>query len=177
MDGYSLIPLEEPVFSYEEVVVASTVFNNWLNENYGNLNTHTMKGPREHLYYLITSYVYHLQKKDGVVLPDEHDPILETLFSWSEKLGVYGSHKFYNKLKSDNSVKMPELMNVVDGIEISAKDDMYNVHSTSGDWSFKIPYYFMIWDINEFNATNGMRTQLVSISTGASKDNTPAGRS
>lgn len=177
MEGYSSNPLKNPVFDYASVIVDSTAFNNWLNSNYSKLDAQAMNGPREHLYYLLSSYVSELNKKDGLILPKEHDLVLETLFSWSEKLGVYGANLFYNKLKNKNSKPMPELMKISDGIRISTQNDMYLVGSKDAVWSTKVPYYFMIVNINEFNATNGMKTQLVSISTGAAKDNTKVGRS
>lgn len=177
MDGYSTDPLENPVFDYEKVVFDSTAFNNWLNANYSKLDAQSMKGPREHLYYLLSSYVSELNKKGGLILPKENDLILETLFSWSERLGAYGAHLFYNRVKNTKSRAMPALMKVSDGIRISAVNDMYIVASANGSWSIKFPYYFMIGNINEFSATNGMQTQLVSISTGAAKDKTKAGRS
>ena len=177
MEGYSTSPLEEPVFDYAHVVVDSAAFNNWLNANYSKLDTESMTGPREHLYYLISSYVSELNKKDGIILPTENDLILETMLSWSERLGVYGAHLFYNKIKRHELNAMPELMKVPKGINISAVNDMYLVESTDGSWIIKYPYYFMTGIINEFNATNGMQTQLVSISTGAAKDKTNAGRS
>lgn len=177
MDGYSIDPLNAPVFDYEQVIVDSTVFNNWLNTNYTNLNAETMKGPREHLYYLLSSYVSEVYKRDGLTLPKESDLVLETLLSWSERLGVYGAHLFYNKVKSQKSRAMPELMTVSDGITIDAENDMYVVESKNRSWSTRFPYYFMIGSINEFNATNGMQIQLLVISTGAAIDRTKAGRS
>jgi hypothetical protein len=177
MEGYSTAPLNAPVFNYEEVLVDSAVFNNWLNTNYSKLDSVSMKGPREHLYYLLSSYVSELNKTRGLILPKEHDLILETLFSWAERLGVYGAHLFYNQVKSAKSTTMPELMEVSEGIKISTNNDMYKIQSIDGNWSIKIPYYFMIGIINEFVTTDGMATQLVSFSTGAAKDKTQAGRS
>ncbi|PWW05918.1 MULTISPECIES: hypothetical protein [Pseudidiomarina] len=177
MDGYSSTPLEEPVFEYAKVIVDTTAFNNWLNANYSKLDAQSMKGPREHLYYLLSSYVSELYKRDGVILPKGNDLVLETMLSWSERLGVYGAHLFYNKIKRPDSTAMPELMKVPEGIKISAFNDMYEVKSKNGGWEFKIPYYFMIGGINEFEATNGMHTQLLIISTGAVRDKTEAGRS
>ncbi|MEE4251909.1 MAG: hypothetical protein V2I38_15090 [Alcanivoracaceae bacterium] len=177
MDGYSSSPLEEPVFEYAKVIVDTTAFNNWLNANYSKLDSQSMKGPREHLYYLLSSYVSELYKRDGVILPKENDLVLETMLSWSERLGVYGAHLFYNKIKRPDSMAMPELMKVPEGIRISALNDMYEIESKNGSWEVKIPYYFMIGAIKEFEATNGMQTQLLIISTGAAKDETEAGRS
>ena len=177
MDGYSTTPLDEPVFDYAKVVTDSIAFNNWLNVNHSKLNTQTMKGPREHLYYLLSSYVSELNKRDGVVLPKGGDPILDTLFSWSERLGVYGAHLFYNKVKNTKAKKMPALMRISKGIKLSAVNDKYVAESKNGAWSTRFPYYFMIGKLNEFTASNGMQTQVLSISTGAAKDKTKAGRS
>jgi len=177
MNGYSKLPLADPVFDYAKVIVDSTAFNNWLNTNYSKLNSQTMKGPREHLYYLLSSYVSELNNKGGVILPEEHDLILSTLLSWTERLGAYGTHLFYNQIKSDEMKAMPSLMKISEGIKVSAVNDMFNIEDKNGNWSTKFPYYFMIGAINEFNATNGMETQLLTISTGAAKDKSKAGRS
>jgi len=177
MDGYSKLPLTEPIFDYPKVIIESTAFNNWLNNNYSKLDDQTMKGPREHLYYLLSSYVSELNNKDGIILPGENDLVLSTLLSWSERLGAYGTHLFYNQVKSDKMKAMPSVMKVSEGIKISAINDMFRVEAKSGHWSTKFPYYFMIGAINEFNATNGMETQLLTISTGAVKDKSQAGRS
>ena len=100
MDGYSSSPLEDPVFDFAKVIVDSK------------LDSRSMKGPREHLYYLLSSYVSEINKRDGLVIPKENDLVLETMLSWSERLGVYGAHLFYNKLKRPDSKTMPELMKI-----------------------------------------------------------------
>ena len=175
--GYSFEPLSNPIFDSAHVSVGVAKFNNWLNTNYSKLNAETMKGPREQLYYLLSSYISEIYKRDKVVLPKEHDLILETLFSWSERLGVYGGSLVYNKIKRENMKPMPELMKIPDSFSISLENDLYNLKSKTNSWSVKFPYYFMVSIMNDFQATNGMKTQLVSISTGATKDNTKAGRS
>lgn len=175
--GYSFKPLSNPVFDYAHVVVDVAKFNNWLNANYSKLNSETMKGPREHLYYLLSSYISALYKKDNVILPKEKDLILQTLFSWSERLGVYGGALVYNQIKSEKAEPLPELMKTPDSFKLSLDNEQYNLKSKQNIWSVNFPYYFMLNNMNAFQATNGMKTQLVSISTGASKDKTKAGRS
>ena len=68
-----------------------------------------MKGPREHLYYLIDSYVKNLYSNDKRIIPEQHDLILDILFSWVERLGVYGGALVYNFLKSSESAEVPTL--------------------------------------------------------------------
>lgn len=177
LQGYSAAPLKDPVFDYVHVIVDVAKFNNWLNTNYPKMTAKTMKGPREHLYYLIGSYVSALYKKDQVILPKEHDMILQILFSWSEKLGVFGGSLVYNQIKSEKIKSMPVRMKVPGELKLSLKDDLYHLAATSNAWSVKFPYYFMIGAMNNFQATNGMQTQLVAISTGASKDKTKTGHS
>jgi len=175
--GYSFEPLKDPVFEYAHVVVDVTAFNNWLNANYSKLNAETMKGPREHLYYLLCSYISAIHQRDKVILPKNHDLILEILFSWSERLGVFGGSLVYNKIKREDIKPIPELMKIPDSFSLSLTNDLYSLKTKTNVWSVKFPYYFMVGNMNDFQATNGMKTQLVSISTGASKDNTEAGRS
>jgi len=165
--GYSTKPLEAPVFETAQVAVEAAAFNNWLNENYSGLTPETMKGPREHLYYLIDSWVSSIYRRDGVVLPSEHDLVLQTFFSWAERLGVFGGHLIYNAIKSEEAPKMPPLMTVPDEFSLSLRRDMLHVESNKVGWSVSVPYYFMIWNISEFDATEGPRTQLLSLSTSA----------
>jgi len=175
--GYSFEPLNNPVFEYAQTVVDVAKFNNWLNANYSKLNTETMKGPREYLYYLLSSYISELYKRDKIIMPNKHDLVLQTLFSWTERLGVYGGSLVYNQIKSEKMKPMPELMKIPGSFNLSLNNDLYILKSKTNTWSVKFPYYFMIGIMNDFQATNGMKTQLVSISTGATKDNTKAGRS
>ena len=165
--GYSTKPLETPVFELAKVAVDAAAFNNWLNDNYSSLSTETMKGPREHLYYLIDSWVSHLYAREGVVLPLQHDLVLQTFFSWSERLGVFGGHLVYNAIKSEKAPTMPPLMKVPSEYSLSLHRDMLQVQSRRGGWSVAVPYYFMISNLSEFDAKDGPRTQLLLVSTAA----------
>lgn len=175
--GYSLEPLGAPVYDWAHVVADTVTFNNWLNANYLNLTREKMKGSREHLYYLISSYASDLYKKNKSILPKNHDPILETLFSWSERLGVYGASLVYNQIKNEKMKPMPMLMKIHPTFKLTFQNDLYNLESLSSSWSIKFPYYFMIGNLSDFKAANGMQTQVLSVSTGASKDKTTAGQS
>jgi hypothetical protein len=175
--GFTTSTLREPIFDDAQIAVEGTVINNWLNENYQKLTDEQMKGLREHLYYLIDSRIKGIFIRDSVVLPSEHDLILEVLFSWAERLGVYGGVLAYNAVKSAESPAMEPLLDVPDWISIILEKDLFLMSSTSGSWSVSVPYYFMIFDINEFNAKNGMPLQLISLSTGAAIDRTETGRS
>lgn len=175
--GYSPEPLNNPVYDYAHVIVDATVFNNWLNGNYSKLTAETMKGPREHLYYLLSSYVSALHKQDHIILPKEYDLVMEMLFSWSERLGVFGGSLVYNQIKNEKREPISPLMKIPEVFKLSLENDLYHLASSSNVWAVKFPYYFMISDMNNFQATNGMQTQVVIISTGAARDKTPAGRS
>jgi hypothetical protein len=156
------------VFESAKVAVETAAFNNWLNSNYASLTTETMKGPREHLYYLIDSWVSSIYQREGVVLPREHDLVLETLFSWSERLGVFGGHLVYNAIKSEKAATMPPLMPAPSELSLSMHEDLLRIQSKRGKWFVAVPYYFMIWNMSEFGAKDGPQTQLVSLSTAAS---------
>src|SRR6267378_8157373 len=105
--GYSTEPLRDPIFDVAGVLVEATAINNWLNFNYRTLSPEQMKGPREHLYYLIDSRIKDTYARTGRVLPTEHDAILEILFSWTERLGAYGGSLVYNQLRSPASPELP----------------------------------------------------------------------
>lgn len=165
--GYSTKPLEAAIFEPAKVAVEAAALNNWLNENYSSLTYETMKGPREHLYYLIDSWISSLYVRDKVVFPPKPDLLLQTLFSWAERLGVFGGHLVYNALQEKKSEPMLPLMEVPAPYALSFLRDIFRVDSKQGGWSVSFPYYFMIWNLSEFDAKDGPRTQLLALSTAA----------
>lgn len=174
--GYSKEPLRAPLFDEAQIAVETMAINNWLNANIQKLSYDQMKGPREHLNYLIDSRVKQHYASEKRVLPQKHDLILEILFSWAEPLGVFGGSQIFNSVKADSSPPRTPGMELPEGLSLSLASDLFTVHSRSG-WSVSFPYYFMIWNVGDFTAKGGPRTQLVALSTGAAKDKSQAGKS
>ncbi len=178
--GYTTSILREPVFNESRVLAEAITIDNWLNSNYGKLSYEQKKGPREHLYYLIDSRVKDLYAREGRVLPKDHDPILELLFSWTERLGVYGGSIVYNALRSPTSKIskiMTPLMKMPPGISLTLKGDLLVIDSEMSGWTVSVPYYFMISRIHDFTASNGLRTHYVVLSTGTGKHKSQTGHS
>jgi hypothetical protein len=173
---YSTAPLGQPLFDEAQITIETMAINNWLNSNLQKLSHEQMKGPREHLYYLIDSRVKQIYAAEQQILPTKHDLILGTLFSWAEPLGVFGGALAFNAIKAPTSSARTPGMKMPDGISMELIKDLFTVKSTTG-WSISFPYYFMVWNIGDFVAKGGPRTQLVALSTGAAKDKSQAGRS
>lgn len=174
--GYSTAPLREPIFDSARVAVETASFNNWLNEKYGSLGSDQMAGPREHLYYLIDSHVKHTFDSTGQVLPVAPDLVLERLFSWAERLGVYGGSLVFNRVRGPAAAQQKPLNALPKGIDLDLRSDLLHIQSDLG-WSVSVPYYFMIGKVDDFTAPNGLRTQLAVISTGAANDRGEQGHS
>ena len=174
--GYSTATLREPIFDAARVAVETTAFNNWLNANYGSLGADRMARPREHLYYLIDSHIKNQFESTGQVWPTKHDPILELLFSWAERLGVYGGNVVYDRLRSTDTASSETLNSLPKGVAIDLEGDLLHVRSDLG-WSVQFPYYFMVIVFRDLAAPNGFRTQLMIVSTGAAKDRGVVGHS
>jgi hypothetical protein len=176
-ESYATKAVSQPVFDTAQVVVGTTMLNNWLNDNYSKLTPEQMTGPREHLYYLIDSHIKQQFEQTGKVLPSEKDLILEILFSWSDRLGVFGGSQVYKALTAKAGNDLPTTMRVPDSFSLAMDRDLLRVRSQTGEWSVAVPYYFMIWQLKEFTATNGMKTQLLMVSTGAAKHTKVPGHS
>jgi hypothetical protein len=176
MTGYSTEPLRAPLFDEAQVVAEVAAINNWLNAHIQGLTYEQMKGPREHLYYLIDSRIKQHYAAEKRVRPAKHDPLLEVLFSWAERLDVYGGALAFNAVKASTSAAKAPTLKLPQGISLGLEKDLFIVRSRSG-WTLSFPYYFMIGRIAGFTAKDGPRTQLVMISTGAAKDKSAAGRS
>lgn len=174
--GYSTAPLRNPIFDPARVAVETASFNNWLNENYGSLDSDQIAGPREHLYYLIDSHVKHTFASTGQVLPVAPDLVSELLFSWAERLGVYGGSLVFNRVRGPAAAQQKPLNALPKGIQLDLRSDLLHIQSDLG-WSVSVPYYFMIGQVGDFRAANGLRTQLAVVSTGAAKDRGEQGHS
>ncbi len=175
--GYSTTTLRQPVFGMAQVAVESAFINNWLNANYEKLTNEQMKGPREHLYYLVDSYIKEIYQRDGTILPVGGDLILQTMLRWAEPLGVYGGALAYNAVKLPSAPKQESRLELPDSIALTLDRDLFTVRDELGSWEFQIPYYFMVFDARDFVPNGLSRTQLVSLSTGVAQDASEAGHS
>ncbi len=176
-EGYSVEILSQPIFNAAEVAVEAAALNNWLNENHEKLTSEQQTDVREFLYYLIDSHVKNIYAREGQILPKEPDLILQILFFWSERLGVYGGSSVFNKIRLPSEPEMSVLLQPPASIAIGMSGDLIRIESTSKKWGFNIPYYFMPYMVTEFTATNGTPTQFLAISTGAARDESDSGRS
>ncbi len=174
--GYTTSNLREPVFDVAETAVRSVKLNNWLNENYASLDEARMISTRERLFYLIDSQIKHNFARTQRVLPAGSDLQLATLFSWAEKLGVYGGNLVFNQVRPDTMKPEPALMELPPGIRLSLHGDLFKLESDSG-WQVSFPYYFMIGRVHDMPPKDGARTQLIMISTGAARDTSTTGHS
>jgi hypothetical protein len=165
--GYSTAPLGRPVFDVARVAVESAALNDWLDANHAELMPEQMRGPREHLFYLIDSHAKHLYASTGAVKPAEPDLILRSLYSWAERLGVFGGSLVHDSLQPPGAEPGSPLLAVPESLSLELDADAFKLTSALGDWSVAFPYYFMIWNLGDLEARNGMRTQLAGISTGA----------
>lgn len=172
-DPYSTAPLDSPLFNAEQVGTETARLNNWLIENLPKLNAPARQGPREALFTLLSSHVAHLQKTQGSTLPTGPDVLLQTIFSWSEPLGVFGGHLVFNEMRSRNAenavAEMPEIVPVPPAFSLSLEGAQFRLASEKGGWSVDLPYYFMIFGMDEITTKNGPRTQIVTISTASAK--------
>ena len=174
--GYSTEPLRAPLFDEAQIAFEAMAINNWLNANIQKLTYDQMKGPREHLYYLIDSRVKQHYATEKRLLPLKHDLILEILFSWAEPLGVFGGAEVFNAVKAPASPARTPGMKLPEGLSLTLSNDLFTIRSKSG-WAVSFPYYFMVWNVGDFTAKGGPRTQMVALSTGAAKDKSQAGKS
>ena len=131
---------------------------------------------RERVYYLIDSQIKHNFAQSQRVLPAGSDPQLAMLFSWAEKLGVYGGNLVFNQVKSETMKLQPALMELPPGIRLSLHGDLFKLESDTG-WQVSFPYYFMIGAVRDMTTKNDARTQLIIISTGAARDSSKTGHS
>jgi len=174
--GYTTSTLREPVFDFTETLMHSVKLNNWLIEKFASLDEARKAPLRERLYYLIDSQIKHNFAQTQRVLPVGSDLQLALLFSWAERLGVYGGNLVFNHVRTDTMKLEPALLEFPPGIRLSLHGDLFELESDTG-WRVSFPYYFMIISARDLTTKDGARNQFFIISTGAAKDTSKAGRS
>lgn len=167
--GYSIEPLSQSIFDPSQMSMELMALNGWLNENYTNLHPDTLKGLREHLYYIIDSRVKQIFSQTGRILPKEPDRLLANLLFWAETLGVYGGTLVYNAVKRTEDPPREPNLPLPPGFKLRLVDDLFELRSEEGQWSVRFPYYFMTFLIRNEIAYSGKQLQIVLISTGAAK--------
>ena len=169
--GYSLEPLQEPVFTAEEIASEGARLNNYMIEHYAELDPRRRQTFLEGLYALVSAYAANEYVEHERVLPTKDDLLLRSLFSWAEPLGAYGGHLLYNEMLARADLPdippMPALRSVPDAFSLTLEGDVLRLASARGGWSVDVPYYFMIFELSEFDTKHGPRTQLAVLSTSA----------
>ena len=82
---------------------------------------------------------------------------------------MFGGTLAYDALRDSNTPPGVTLLPVPGSLSLELDGDTFELASGVGDWSVDFPFYFMVWNLEDFVAKNGMRTQLAGISTGAAR--------
>ena len=173
---YSNETLTNPIFNAAEVAVRTAQFNNWLNQNHSKITAERLPQLREHLFYLIDSHVKNSFLKNATISPKE-DLVMSMLFSWAEKLQVYGGNQIYNATKTKKTPEVASIFPAPEAYSIKLNDWHFSITPKTGNWLFKVPFYFMPLSLQEFTAANGQETQFVMVSTGVARHNQGTGYS
>ena len=163
---YATEPLSDPIRDVAENTVEFTQFNNWLNTNYDAVPEDRRQALKEHLYSIIDSHVKQLYEREGALLPVGEDIILPMSFAWATRMGVFGAHSVLAELDPDAAKTVTTPVAAPESLKINARGDMLVISSNWGGWTAAFPYWFMVNDLRQFRAGNGLQTQLAAISTG-----------
>lgn len=157
---YSITPLErEPGIGVPEWLVESVRLNKWLNTNWDSLPTEDVPAVREHVYFLIGAAVQQWYQEHGSVFYGGDNPIVPLLFNWGSRLGVYGA-----------DLIVPDLIGELDAVRGSPlsgrfhlewESPLLRVHTADSSWSARMPYYFMLWQVEQIDIRGVLTDALV----------------
>lgn len=141
-------------------------FNNWLNVKYETVPSERIQGLKEHLYSIIDSHVKQLHARTGKTYPSEKDLILPGCFMWGTRMGIPGADQVLERLDPETAKLLKTSARLPDSFMLTLDGEHFVLSSSLGPWRATFPYYFMINELRDFDATNGMRTQIAIVSTG-----------
>jgi len=174
---YSKFPLSNPVLDFDQATDELGNYHQWLRENFATIPSNQYKVFRERLYYLLSSYVSGINKRDDTIMPRASDKNLYETFQWAEKLGVYGGAHIHESFKQVDTPSIKTINKIPDNFRLSVEGDRIQLASKKDTWSVKFPYYFMIQNLGTIGQYKNVAgdTHAVAISTGAARDNSKAG--
>jgi hypothetical protein len=152
-------------FSDAQIQAAILKLTRWLEANYRHLTPRQAMTAREQVYFLVDAYAK-CQLRAGRVCLSASDAVLTSLFRWAEPLGVVGGRLLYNRLKQPEDTPMKPIIRLPASMRVTLTGDFLRVSSPSQQWSFAVPYYFMIWNVADQDMRDQVRTQMVALSTG-----------
>ena len=175
--GYSPVPLANPVFDAAEVAVKLVSITNWLNHNHTTLTQHQQKLVREDLYTVMASHIAHRHADGQPIYPAADDIVINQVFSWAGRLGVFGGDQIFANLPATGAVAESRADSPIGRFSSENHRNHLHLSSESKTWTATFPYYFMLGDLQTFTSRAGHRTELATISTGSAQDDSKLGYS
>ncbi|MGE4294542.1 MAG: hypothetical protein AB7E49_02445 [Campylobacterales bacterium] len=171
-------PLEMALFDAASLPLQIMQLNNWLSEHHQTVTDQAQaRRIREDVFLLIDAYARNLYHSSRKTMPEGADLQLSQLFMWGHRFGAYGAPDIYNALKAPERPMLSAGRDLPKGLSLSLEEDRLALSSKSG-WTLRIPYFFMIWHIDNSLNNAGMQTEMVVFSTGFAPDRlSPSGLS
>ncbi|MEM6784060.1 MAG: hypothetical protein AAF624_10050 [Bacteroidota bacterium] len=152
-EPYSTDPLERgPLMEYERVRSHATNALGWLDENYARLPQAQWPQVREDLYGLIASVAQRQYQQAGAVGAPEDIPSATRLFSWANRVGVYGADLIAASLadssQADSAAQAVPPFRPDSLFEVTYDAPFLRFGASDAGWSVRVPYYFMTWQLS-----------------------------
>jgi hypothetical protein len=160
---FSTEPLSvEPYHDAVSWAIDAVSLNNWLNSYADSLPEGERPGVRAHLYHLISTLARRWYQAEGDVAYRGDNPVVPLLFNWAGHFGAYGTDLVVGAIDGQFGPRpgppLPE------GFEIGYDPPLLRLSGSTGGWSIRLPYYFMLWGL-ERRTELGASTDLVTMST------------
>jgi len=125
---------------------------------------------RERIY----TYVSEIAKSDSGTFPPHGDSTAVFLFLSAARLGVAGSDQIVAALDPKTAVQP---VPVPSGLTLSLQPPIFAMGSDDSTWTVCFPYYFMPGPVGRQTPSNGVTTEIATLSTLAAPDSGKAGSS
>ncbi|MEO8295369.1 MAG: hypothetical protein ABI613_07635 [Gemmatimonadota bacterium] len=141
---YDPAPLRTPATLPADGLPASQgEFIQWLETNAASVPRERQAAVREHVYALISANVKARVAAGFPAFPGERDSALADLFSWGDRLGVFGAYRVARALDATRP-HLPPANLVPRPFEITLDSGYFTFESSRPRWAIRFPYYFML---------------------------------
>lgn len=178
---YSVAPQKRAVYDNNAVLFQSIRLHDWMDRHHRRFAEEEevrRQRARAKLYNLIDSRAKYIYQQEGTWVLPSSDPVLSMLFYWVDELDIHGGELLVNALeptqyadpKSHTKTTLPE------HFTLELHDGLFRLASRD-DWSVRYPYSFMLWQVGATRDEVGLPIEIVTLSTGAARDDSELGHS
>ena len=156
---------QTPILSPAEVDVRAVYLNNWLADNIQSIQQDQVQPIKENIYLVIDSIIKQNELGSNKDFTQSDTLFLKSMFNWASYLGVPGSDLVSGHFTGKATPVSPRQVALPKPFSLTFKFPLLRLSSSDGNWALIYPYWFKTGNVQNFQAHDGLNTEIAEVST------------